>query len=210
MRADVGMHCVLADTVVCQDEGFLEQLVCLAGTREHESILALTARPRDVHAALLLVGAEPGDTGSWRQGIAPNGAVTTVAIPPSGSRLSVWARWVDGSGSEHESRLHEWVRDVNSGLVMPDGPFVFSGSIVQDVEERDASGEPTGEVRTVYAADLGGSVVGLVTFGDEVVAWQEVIPDQVDVAPAVWVADPSVIPALGTPVTLVLCVEHRQ
>ncbi len=93
---------------------------------------------------------------------------------------------------------------------MPDGPFVFSGSIVQDVEERDASGEPTGEVRTVYAADLGGSVVGLVTFGDEVVAWQEVIPDQVDVAPAVWVADPSVIPALGTPVTLVLCVEHRQ
>ncbi len=210
MRVDLSAHCVFADTVVCQDEGFLEQLVCLSGTREHEAILSLASRPRDLHAALLLVGAEPGSTGSWRQEPGPDGAITTLVTQPSGAFVTIAVRWTDASGMERESRLHEWVLDINSGRVMPDGPFVFAGSMLHDVPERDDSGELTGQVRTVYAADLGGSVVGLVTFGDEVIAWREVVPDQVDAAAAVWVADPSAIPPLGTPVELVLCVDHRQ
>ncbi len=41
-------------------EGPLEHLVCLKGTKEHEAILATDAQPRQIHAGLLLTGAEPG------------------------------------------------------------------------------------------------------------------------------------------------------
>src|SRR5262245_8416505 len=41
-------------------EGPLEHLLCLKGTKEHEAILATDAPPRQIHAGLLLTGAEPG------------------------------------------------------------------------------------------------------------------------------------------------------
>ena len=41
-------------------EGPLEHLLCLKGTKEHEAILATDAQPRQIHAGLLLTGAEPG------------------------------------------------------------------------------------------------------------------------------------------------------
>ena len=41
-------------------EGPLEHLLCLKGTKEHEAILATDALPRQIHAGLLLTGAEPG------------------------------------------------------------------------------------------------------------------------------------------------------
>ena len=48
--------------------------------------------------------------------------------------------------------------------------WMFAGSgFVRD------SAAPSGER---YAADLSGSVVGLVTFGDEMLAWPEVMSDQ--------------------------------
>src|SRR5206468_5394262 len=41
-------------------EGPLEHLLCLKGTKEHEAILATDALPRQIHAGLLLTGAQPG------------------------------------------------------------------------------------------------------------------------------------------------------
>ena len=41
-------------------EGPLEHLLCLKGTKEHEAILATAAAPRQIHAGLLLTGAEAG------------------------------------------------------------------------------------------------------------------------------------------------------
>jgi hypothetical protein len=60
---------------------------------------------------------------------------------------------------------------------------------------------PDGSER--YAADDSGSIVGLVTFGDEVVAMRTVIPDKVDVAPASWKARTDDIPPEGSPVTVI-------
>src|SRR5206468_7721769 len=41
-------------------EGPLEHLLCLKGTKEHEAVLATDALPRQIHAGLLLTGAQPG------------------------------------------------------------------------------------------------------------------------------------------------------
>src|SRR5205823_2222272 len=51
---------VLINAVVCFRMGLLEQFLCRAGTKEHESILAADIDARQVHAALIAAGAEPG------------------------------------------------------------------------------------------------------------------------------------------------------
>jgi uncharacterized protein (AIM24 family) len=55
-----------------------------------------------------------------------------------------------------------------------------------------------------YVADFTGSVVGLVTFGDEVIAYDDVIADKVDVDPAAWVAWTERMPPEGTRVELLI------
>jgi uncharacterized protein (AIM24 family) len=47
-------------------------------------------------------------------------------------------------------------------------------------------------------------VVGLVTFGDEVIAYDDVIADKVDVDPAAWVAWTERMPPEGTRVELLI------
>ena len=51
--------------VVCLDAGWLEQIACSPGTREHEALVVVEIPPSDVHAALLSAGFEPGSPGRW-------------------------------------------------------------------------------------------------------------------------------------------------
>ncbi|MFM8699279.1 MAG: YdjY domain-containing protein, partial [Phycisphaerales bacterium] len=51
---------VVVDAEVACNRGWLEQAACRAGTREHESLLAIQNPPSTIHACLLLAGAEPG------------------------------------------------------------------------------------------------------------------------------------------------------
>jgi hypothetical protein len=53
-----------------------------------------------------------------------------------------------------------------------------------------------------YEADGSGSLVGLVTFGDETIGAVEVIPDSAQVASPVWEIFPERVPAPGTRVKL--------
>ena len=45
---------------VCINNGYLELIACGKGSKEHESIVAVTARPMHIHTALLLIGARNG------------------------------------------------------------------------------------------------------------------------------------------------------
>lgn len=200
--ADLSAQCVEVQAVVCMDDGYLEQLVCRSGTREHESILAFQGRPRDIHAALLLIGTEPGTPGQWSQRIDANGVVVVETTPPSGEPLDLRVRWDDG-GVPREAPLTEWAMKLQDRSRL-NAEFIFAGSFLEAIPNRLPDGTPTGTSREVYAADMGGSVVGLVTFGDEVIARREVLPDKADIAEPIWVADPSRIPPLGTPVTLLI------
>ena len=55
-----------------------------------------------------------------------------------------------------------------------------------------------------YLADGSGSLVGLVTFGDETIAPREVIPDQASVESPMWEVWTERMPPLGSRVTLVV------
>jgi hypothetical protein len=87
------------------------------------------------------------------------------------------------------SPLVDWVK--TGGAAAP-GSFVFAGSVM-----RDRAAVP-------YAADQSGSVVGLVTFGDEPVASVAVVPDRADIAEPSLMAWTERMPPEGTTVTIVI------
>jgi len=54
-------RCVDVESSVCLRHGLLELIVCTKGTKEHESIIMIEAKPSHIHTALLLLGAVPGN-----------------------------------------------------------------------------------------------------------------------------------------------------
>ena len=170
---------------VAVDSGFLEQIACTSGTREHEALVVVNARPSDVHAALLLLGAQPGRPGRWEYG-----ETEVHRRPPEGARLRVRVRFVDQSGALQEHPISSWVVGQPGDRPFPEQPWVFGGSVI------DEQGS--------YRADSSGSLIGLVTFGDEVLGLESVVADSVEVDSAVWEAQTLLVPRPGTPVQLVL------
>ena len=185
----------VAATVAC-DRGWLEQAVCRAGTRDHESLLSVEAPPSAIHAALLLLGLEPGAPGSWRE--APGSAEGVERVPPRGPAVELWVR-----SSKGEVPLSSWIHDPVRGTRFDAQPWVFSGSMVRPNTRSMGPGEH-------FVADRTGSAVGLVTFGDELVAYREVLPDRVEVSAPQWQARTEVMPPSGEAVLLIVRVPRRS
>lgn len=170
---------------VAVDAGFLEQVVCIPGTREHEALVVVNARPADVHAALLLLGARPGRPGRWEYG-----ETEVLRLAPEGDRVRVRVRFLDESGALQEHSISSWIVGQPGGRPFPEQPWVFGGSLLDD--------------QGGYRADSSGSLIGLVTFGDEVLGLESVLADSVEVDSAVWEAQTLLVPKPGTPVELIL------
>lgn len=200
-------HEVTIAAQVAARQGWLEQIVCKAGTREHESLLASQVPPRLIHAAMLAAGFVPGAPGSWQEVPDAKGNLSLVLVPPTGERVELLVRYRDTQGV-HELQLVEWVHGIAQSAESPQNPvfpsdrFVFAGSSVRPNPPSLGPGEH-------YVADYTGSIVGLVTFGDEVIAFSEVIPDRVDVVPPVWEAWTSRMPPEGTAVELIVRRQSR-
>ena len=68
---------------VCLQAGMLELFACSMETKTHEAIVAVNARSSEVHAALLAVGAKPG-----------NPVIFDPKYQPArGPKVKVVARW---------------------------------------------------------------------------------------------------------------------
>lgn len=91
---------VILYTTVVLREGLLEMFCCLEKTKEHESILSVDARAREVHAGLLAVGAKPGKHVEFRPDFKP----------PTGERIDVFVSWKDAKGAEQRISAQKWVR----------------------------------------------------------------------------------------------------
>ena len=64
---DFEKHCLDLEATVCLDKGLLELVACTKGSKEHETIVAVTARPMHIHTGLLLLGIEKGHPAGRRQ-----------------------------------------------------------------------------------------------------------------------------------------------
>ncbi|MFW5653036.1 MAG: YdjY domain-containing protein, partial [Planctomycetota bacterium] len=235
LTVDLKDRFVDVEAVVGTDRGWLEQIACSPGTRTHESIVIALARPSHIHAALLLLGLEPGQPGAWEAVVplpeaegapqairsdiderasdpdaADNSDVELIdpaddaaddaralveyrRRSPTGPPVQVTVRYLqDDDTWSAERPVGDWVVDNVTGDTLPNLPWRFGGSkFVRDFEGN-----------RVYAADITGSIIGLVTFGDEVLGWPEVIPDRVAVRPPEWMANTEVMPEPDTKVML--------
>jgi len=167
---------------------YLELIACTPNTKEHESLVVTPARPSHIHAALLMIGLEPGAPARWVQEDR-----RLRAIPPSGDPLTVEFLVPDGSGGERRFTPSQWVINADTRAPWPLGSFVFSGSLML---ERGGTEH--------YEADNAGTLLGLTSFGTETIAWPNPISPESDIDEPEWIANPRTVPGVDTPVTVVL------
>lgn len=174
-------HLVYVDGYISLREGFLEMFACTAGTKEHESVVAVESRAATVHAGLLAVGAVDGDPVQHRP----------TFKPPTGTEIEVEIRWLDEKGEWQKARAQDWVRHARTKKTM-EQPWVFAGSIIHKDEE---SGEE------YYMAE-GGELICVSNFAT---ATLDIPIESTDSDDALsFEANTEKIPPLGMPVRIVL------
>lgn len=172
---------------------YLEQVACgrespeIAAGKEHESLVATSAKGSHIHAALLLLGLEPGKPVTWHTN--EDGSIgSTVATGP---RLRVEFRWKDEQGNEHAHPPQHWICHVQTREAFAEGDWVFSGSLFV-----------TRQGAEVYDADRSGTLIGLSSFGTEVISWPKPIHHESGIEEPVWIARNEAVPPFKTPVTV--------
>jgi len=196
VRADLSAKLIEFDGTVpidCHNQAtpnvYLEVVVCIPDTKEHETLVVTDARPSHIHAALLAAGLQPGAPASWKW---ENKKLTS--FPPRGDAVEVTIAYRGADGKEIESPAAAWIisADRKDAAFGAGGPgWVFAGSVLTERQGRE-----------VYDADGSGVVVGLTTFGSETVAWGKVISPDAEVEEPEWIANPKLVPAAGTPVVV--------
>ncbi len=112
LETDGDQRRVLVKAVVCLRTGMLEQFMCRAMTKEHESILSADVDAKDIHTALLLAGGEPGSPVKFQPKYTPaNGSVIKVFVQyeEKGKLIKVAAqKWVKNFKTRKEL-TYDWV-----------------------------------------------------------------------------------------------------
>ena len=180
VRIDWQRPQVELDGEVVLREGPLELLACSPGTREHESIVAVAARPLHIRQALGLIGLEAGRPCTYD-------AAGDRWLPAAGDRLLIEVRYQTGGGTRTVN-VWEWMIDTKHGERPALREWVFCGSRML----RD----------NVFAADADGAVVCVVDFDTALIGLAET--HSADNA-LLWVAaNPEEVPPAGSPCTLLV------
>lgn len=179
---DAGMVDIDA-LVVNREPEWLELLACTPGSLDHESILAIKARPSHVHLALLLLGLEPGHPSQpMRDGD------RVVVKPPMGPVIQI-SLIFERDGKPVEIPANQWILQRETGQPMEDDRWLFAGSVWMDWQDQQH-----------YLADQSGTAITLVNFNDDLLARPTDVSRDNDERR--WVADTQAIPPLDTPVTI--------
>ncbi len=91
---------LLVKSEVVLREGLLEMLVCLKQTKEHESILSVDAKAKEIHAGLVALGADAGSPAKF----------VPEYKPASGQPINIFMTWTDADGKLHRVPAQSWVR----------------------------------------------------------------------------------------------------
>lgn len=176
---------------------FLEVIACRRDSKEHEALAMTDALASHIHAGLLLLGLEPGSPGRWVwRGDTPE------AIAPEGDEVRITIAWTDGEGVRIEHAATDLVVSRGDGRTLtgmlgaadaddPPGRFVFAGSRMVLHQGRE-----------FYDADGTGLIVGMHTFGSEVVALTRTMSPEASILEPEWIARRDLLPERGTAVVV--------
>ncbi len=198
VKVSVQEQCVDVESVVCLHRGALELVACTKGTKEHESIVAIEAKPMHIHAALLLLGGKPGSPAKRQQ--LGDQAGRWIDLPPRGGPVDVFLVFRGKGGEVVEHPISDFIapssrRSDGSGSAdrearFPTHTFLFAGSVLY--------GDGPGPRR--YLSDETGNVISISTFGDELLCLPTIHSQDNDAL--MWQVKATNLPAIGSNVTL--------
>ena len=171
---------------VCLTKGSLELLACAAGTKEHESIFSIKAKPSQVTYALFLLGLEPGVPGQALD--------RGIFRPPAGELLDITVRFTFPDGKVQEAPAWKLLRLTGSEVpVDRQINWVYVGV-------------PTPAARC--AADAEGTVICLSNFVAAVIDVPfESTSTNADLA---YEINPAAVPPVGTAAELIIRPTGRR
>jgi len=171
VRIDKKSRTVMFPAVVNFREGPVEYLVVTSGGKIHESVFRTDAEPRQIHVAMLLLGA---------RGASTNALPEDPALPLPGEKVGVSISWQADAGKQMHAG-EEFVLDRKRDAPLKKGDWVYTGSRMRD---------------DGFAAQQDGSIVSLITDPDALV--NNPRPGRED--DDSWLAIPKDLPPLETPV----------
>jgi len=197
-------RCVDVDGSICLDHGALELVVCTKNTKEHEAVIAVDAKAKHIHTALLLLGAKAGNPAMRKP--ANKEKTRWIHLPPMGGNVDVSVVFTDKQGKLTERPIKDFIKaytddyDAYEGgqpaesdeeeEEFPTNTFLFAGSILHG----------TGDRPRRYLADQSGNVITLATFGDELLCLPGVYSHAAGAF--AWQVDDTHLPKVGTKVKL--------
>ncbi len=198
IKLNLKERCVDVNATICLHKGLLELVACTKGTKEHESILSISARPMHIHTAMLLLGASPGTPAMRR---AQEGARTRwVPVDPAGDSVCVSLVFAESKGKLQEYPIQKFISpaqpDEISGIpakkklgTFPAG-FLFAGSHLVE----------NGPGPRKYVCEQSGNVISISTFGDELLCLPGIHGHQND--GLAWQVNSKGLPGIGEQVIL--------
>jgi hypothetical protein len=193
------------DAKVCLTEGMLELIACTKDSKEHESMIMVVPKAAHIHAALLLIGAQPGNP-AMRKEVQTDDGPRWVDLVPRGQEIDIYLVFNNKAGEPEEHPISKFLikglEENYDGVpveddklkkedrAFPTHTFLFVGSHVF----KDGESDP------IYLADESGNVISLATFGDELLALPGVHGHGNE--GLVWAVDPTHLPPLDTKVIL--------
>jgi hypothetical protein len=169
----------------------LEYLLVTKDGPTHESLLLTAVEPRDVHAAMLLLGAK-GSGVAGRAGDSAGGKIDAEFLKRApkltGDSIRIDARWKAADGTGEESPIEDWVLNLETDKAMTRGPWLYNGS--QFFEGG-------------FRAQAEGCLGALVTYPPALINNPRQGNDQDDV----WAVNTRIVPPVDTPITLVITLE---
>ena len=174
----------LEATIVQRNADWLELLACSPGTREHEAILTVKAKPSHIHLALTAIGLQHGSPMMVKT--LEDGQLDTKPAHGPAIKVSVIYQ-LDGQTIQHPAG--RWIINRKTEKTLDSELWIFTGSHFQQFDEQE-----------YYMADVEGTILSLVNFGDDLLTLPSKTTNYSDQEQLG--CNTPAIPPLGTQVTI--------
>lgn len=166
---DWGHREVALEARVVLRKGPLELLACSPRTREHESILVVNGRPRDIYHAMGLLGLEPGSPVKFDP-------VKNHLRPATGESLRLRVEFERG-GVVRTVPASAWLRRPSSAKSVGNMDWVFAGS--HSLSDGRFSGDVEGTIVTLVDFESALIATGALHTSDNEALWLEAQTDAI-------------------------------
>jgi len=198
IKLNLEERCVDVNATVCLHKGLLELVACTRGTKEHESILSIAARPMHIHTAMLLMGASPGAPAMRK--VQDGARARWVPVDPAGDPVCVSLVFAKSKGKPQEYPIQKFISPAQSDeisgipakkmLATFPASFLFAGSHLVE----------NGSGPRKYVCEQSGNVISISTFGDELLCLPGIHGHQNN--GLAWQVNPKGLPRVGEQVIL--------